>query len=99
MSCDVGHRRGLDLAFLLLWCRPATTAPLQPLAWEPPYTVGVALKGPKKKKKKKFHSKTDVLEEIHASEWFLFEIPLGPVKSTFCFMHIDSRVLILIYLL
>ena len=27
-----------------LWCRPAATALMQPLAWEPPYAVGVALK-------------------------------------------------------
>ena len=38
---------------VLLWCRPAATAPIQPLAWEPPYALGVALKIPKKKKKKK----------------------------------------------
>ena len=33
-----------DLALLWLWCRPTGTAPIQPLAWEPPYAVGVALK-------------------------------------------------------
>ena len=27
-----------------LWCRPAAVAPIRPLAWEPPYAVGVALK-------------------------------------------------------
>ena len=27
-----------------LWCRPVAAAPIQPLAWEPPYAVGVALK-------------------------------------------------------
>ena len=50
-----------------LWCRSQTwlqsgvavavaTAPIRPLAWEPPYAVNVALKKikrPKKKKKKK----------------------------------------------
>ena len=36
---------------LWLWCRLATAAPIQPLAWEPPYAVGMALKEPKKKKK------------------------------------------------
>ena len=39
MSCGVGRR-------------PAATAPIRPLAWEPPYTTGVALKRQKKKKKK-----------------------------------------------
>ena len=33
-----------DLALLWLWCRTAATAPIGPLAWEPPYAVGAALK-------------------------------------------------------
>ena len=33
-----------DPALLWLWYRLATIAPIRPLAWEPPYTVGVALK-------------------------------------------------------
>ena len=49
----VGRRHGLDLALLWLWCRLGTTAPIRPLAWEPPYAVGAALKSKKKKKKKK----------------------------------------------
>ena len=32
-----------DPALLWLWCRPAATALIQPLAWEPPYAVGVLL--------------------------------------------------------
>ena len=51
MSCGVGHRHGSDLVLLWLWCRPATIAPIQPPPWESPYTVGVALKRQKKKKK------------------------------------------------
>ena len=47
MSCAVGRRYGSDLA--LLWRRPAATAPIQPLAWEPPYAAGAALKDDKKK--------------------------------------------------
>jgi len=50
MSCGVGHRSGLDIVLLWLWCRPAGTAPIQPLAWEPPYAKGAALKRQKKKK-------------------------------------------------
>ena len=38
---------------LWLWHRPAATAPIQALAWEPPCVTGEALKRPKKKKKKK----------------------------------------------
>ena len=40
----VGHRCSLDPALLWLWGRPATAAPVRPLAWEPPYAAGVALK-------------------------------------------------------
>ena len=45
MSCGVGHRRGLDPTLLWLWHRPGATVQIQPLAWEPPYVVGAALKG------------------------------------------------------
>ena len=44
MSCGAGCRRGSDLALLWLRCRPAATAPIQPLAWEPPYAKGAALR-------------------------------------------------------
>ena len=50
MSCGIGRRRGLDLELLWLWCRPAATALILPLAWEPPYAVRAALKRQKKKK-------------------------------------------------
>ena len=39
-----------DLALLWLWCRLVATAPIRPLAWEPLYAVGGALKKKKKKK-------------------------------------------------
>ena len=48
MRCGVGCRRGLDPVLLWLWCRLAATAPIRPLAWEPPYASGVVLKRPKK---------------------------------------------------
>ena len=35
------------------WCRLAAATVIQPLAWQPPYAVGVALKRQKDKKKKK----------------------------------------------
>ena len=44
MNCGVGHRHGYDSALLWLWHRLVATAPIQSLAWEPPYVVGVALK-------------------------------------------------------
>ena len=53
MSYDVGRRRGSDPALLWLWYRPVATAPIRPLAWEPPYAMGAALKRQKTKKRKK----------------------------------------------
>src|SRR5512145_2851458 len=53
MSCGVGCRRGSDPALLWLWRRPAATAPIRPLAWEPPYIVGAAQETAKRQKKKK----------------------------------------------
>ena len=51
MSCGVGRRRGSDLVLLWLWSRPAAVAPIGPLAWEPPYATGAALKRQKQKQK------------------------------------------------
>ena len=48
MSCDVDQGLGSDLALLWLWCKLAAAAPIQPLAWEPPYARGVGLKKTKK---------------------------------------------------
>ena len=53
MSCGVGHRGGLDPELLWLWRRPAATAPIRPLAWEPPYAVTAAQEMAKRQKKKK----------------------------------------------
>ena len=50
MSCGKGHRHSSDPALLWLWLWPAAKSPIQPLAWEPPYAVDVALKSKKKKK-------------------------------------------------
>ena len=53
MSCGVGRRRGSDPMLLWLWRRPVATASVRPLAWEPPYAMGAALKRQKEKRKKK----------------------------------------------
>jgi len=42
VSCGVGCRSGSDPALLWLWRRPVATAPIRPLAWEPPYAAGAA---------------------------------------------------------
>ena len=57
----MGRRRGSDLALLWLWCRLAAAALIGPLAWEPPYAAGVALKSPPPKKKNVFAHHTPSL--------------------------------------
>ena len=52
VSCGVGRRRGSDVALLWFRRRPAATALIRPLAWEPPQASSAALKAQKKKKKK-----------------------------------------------
>ena len=42
MSCGVGANVARFLELLRLWYRPVATAPIQPLAWEPPYAAGAA---------------------------------------------------------
>ena len=48
---------------LWLWGRPAATALIRPLAWEPPYAAGAALKRQEKKKKKKKERKKEKKEK------------------------------------
>ena len=57
MNCGIGRRCGLELALLWLWHRPAATALIRPLAWEPPYAMGVVLKKKKKKLNKSNYKK------------------------------------------
>ena len=57
MSCGVGHRCGSDPALLWLWCRLVATAPIRPLAWEPPYAEGAALEKAQRQKKLKIKKK------------------------------------------
>ena len=50
---------------LWLWHGPAATALIGPLAWKPPYALGVALEKTKKKKKKlPFQPKSNILLRI-----------------------------------
>ena len=49
---SVSNSISSDLALLWLWHRPAATAPIGPLAWEPPYATGAAPEKAKKQKKK-----------------------------------------------
>ena len=45
VSYGIDCRHGSDLVLLWLWYRLAGVAPIQPLAWEPPYAAGATLKG------------------------------------------------------
>ena len=53
MGCGIGGRHSLDLALLCLQHRPGAVAPIRPLAWEPPYAVGVAQRKKERKKGRK----------------------------------------------
>ena len=52
MSCGVGCRLGSDPALLWLWRRPMATAPIRPLAWEPPCAAAAAQEMAKRQKNK-----------------------------------------------
>ena len=60
MSCAVGQRHGSDPMLLWLWCRPAAVALIRPLAWEPPFAMGAALKD--KSKQTKITTNMNLLE-------------------------------------
>ena len=61
MSCGVGRRCGSDLVWLWLWRRTTPTALIRPLAWEPPYATGAALKANKQTMTKKTQNLVDRL--------------------------------------
>ena len=71
MSCGVDRRRGSDPALLWLWCRPAATALIGPLAWEAPYAAGAAqemAKGQKKKQKQNQKQKFTKWKQMTSDE-------------------------------
>ena len=63
MGCGVGRRRGLDPELLRLWRRPVATAPIRPLAWEPPHAVRVALERQKDKRRRRRRRRKKKKEE------------------------------------
>ena len=56
-----------------VWCRPTAVPPIRPLAWEPPYIAGAALKNKEKKKKEFVMTK--------GCQWTLAEPGAGPVAT------------------
>ena len=82
MSFGVGHRCGSDLALLWVWCRLAATARIRPLAWEPPYATGAALKRKKKKeRKKKKQKKTRQVCGVHINKQSERQLSTLPERS------------------
>ena len=71
--CNAGRRCNLDPEFLWLWCRPAAAAPIQPLDYEFPYAIDVALNR-KKKKKKGVLNTTDIMVNLAYNFSCLLEI-------------------------
>ena len=68
MSCGVGCKHGSDLVLLWLWCRSAAVALIGPLAWEPSYAAGTALKSQNKKKR----GLVDVYTPLNKHEGFYY---------------------------
>ena len=69
MSWGIVCIHSSDMVLLWLWCRPAATAPIIPLAWDPPYAMGMALEDKKKKKKKKKKRERERMEGNIPCKW------------------------------
>ena len=91
MSCGVGRRCGSDLALLWLWRRPVATAPIGPLAWDPPYAEGAALgRETNKQTNKMYTNKTRcklliVIVLIHQRPFFFFRLNLNKTLEPMIF--------------
>ena len=101
MSCDIGHRCGLDPELLWLWQRLAGTAPIQPLAWEASYAMGAALKRQKnknthttkKKRKRDSYSliKNGTVFEENTIEYPFLSVMVGfPISLHFNIFHFNT---------
>ena len=91
-SYGVGHRHGSDLALLWPWHRPAATAPIRPLAWEPPYAAGAALKRQKKSTvfSSSFGQEKEAQRSVDVSKCHFSYSSLNPYAG----LHTPSRVLL-----
>ena len=68
MSCGVGGRRGSDPKLLCLWHRLVATAPIQPLAWEPPQAMGANQEMEKRQKKERKEERKEGRERERKKE-------------------------------
>ena len=71
VSYGVGRRRGLDLALLWLWWRPAAAAPVWSLAQELPYAADVVLKKKRERERIK-HLRNSGKYYMHLPPTFFF---------------------------
>ena len=71
VSCGVGCRHGSDPALLWLWSRLVATAPIKPLAWEPPYAAAAALEQPKRQKNLKLKLKNCSVGVPVVAQWLM----------------------------
>jgi len=78
VSCGVGCRGGSDPGLLWLWRRPVAAAPIRPLAWEPPYAMGVAPEMGKKDKKKRIDIVNDTKSQAR-------DFRSSVVRNALCF--------------
>ena len=96
MSCGAGQRHGSDLAWLWLWHRLVATALIRPLAWEPPYAIGVALKRPNKNKQQQKPKLVSTVGrwgstplensgKLHRLAVFIYLLPSAPGSINFPF--------------
>ena len=84
MSCGVGHRHISDPVLLWLWCRPAAVTPIGPLAWEPAYAAGAALKKKKKKRKRKRLSREKNCQNKTKQNKTKLLSPQTPLPELYC---------------
>ena len=82
MSCGVRRRHISDPMLLCLWCRPAATALIGPLAWEPPYAEEAALE----KAKRQTNKQTNKNEKNPLSQ----KVPSCPFPGNPC-SHLTLR--------
>ena len=98
MSRGVGCRRGPDPALLWLWHKPAAKAPSRPLAWEPPYATGAALKRLKNKYTITWNVCLNTNSQAHPQSCGPGEPGVGPVDVPFqqvpqrcCEPHVENQ--------
>ena len=88
-SCGVGCRHSSDPVLLWLQRRPTATAWIQPLAGEPPYAMGTALKRQKRRRRKE--KKKANLKRLYTVCFFFFVVIL------FCFVFLLFRAALTAY--